>query len=127
MQMHVIATELGPDWSGPYTDIALAKKILAIVRQLDPEAEIISRETDPHRDQIEAGLQPYHIHVNVIGGEPQLPADVSLTWPPAETEGIQEGTTDHTSYFCWAKNEKDALLRLARLNKATPRAKAVTA
>ena len=124
MQMHVIATELGADWSGPYTDLALANKILSIVGQLDPEAEIISRETDPHREQINAGLQPYHIHVAVIGGEPQLPATVTLTWPPSEVEGIQDSSSEETNYFVWASNEKDALLRLARLNKATPKAKA---
>lgn len=112
MQMHVIA---------------LANKILAIVRQLDPDAEIISRETDPHRDQIAAGMRPYHIHVAVIGGEPQLPATVTLTWPPAEVEGIQDSSADETNYFVWAANEKDALLRLARLNRATPKAKAEAA
>jgi hypothetical protein len=120
--MHVIATELGPDWSGPYTDIALANKILAIVRQLDPEAEIISKDANPYAEQINAGLQPYHIHVSVIGGEPQLPAEVRLTWPPADAEGIQDSSSEETNYFVWALNEKDALLRLARLNKATPRA-----
>jgi hypothetical protein len=124
MQMHVIATELGSDWAGPYTDIALAQKILAIVRQLDPEAEIVSRETDPYREQIAAGLKPYHIHVAVIGGEPQLPATVRPTWPPSEVEGIQDSSADQTNYFVWALNEKDALLRLARLNKATPKARA---
>jgi hypothetical protein len=124
MQMHVIATELGDDWTGPYTDIQLAQKILAIVRQLDPDAEIISKESDPYKAQIEAGLKPYHIHVNVINGEPQLPADVRLTWPPAEVEGIQDSSADETNYFAWGRDEKDALLRLARLNKAAPRAKA---
>lgn len=124
MQMHVIATELGKDWSGPFTDLALAKKILAIVQSIDPEAEIISKESDPYREQINAGLQPYHIHVTVIGGEPQLPAEVRLTWPPAEVEGIQDSSAEETNYFIWASNEKDALLRLARLNKATPKAKA---
>ena len=120
MQMHVIATELGEDWTGPFTDLALAKKILAIVRQLDPDAEIISRESDPYREQIEAGLQPFQIQVDIVGGEPQLPATVSLTWPPAEQEGIQEGTPEGTTYFVWAKSEKDALLRLARINRAAP-------
>jgi hypothetical protein len=124
MQMHVIATELGDDWAGPFTDITLANKILAIVRQLDPGAEIISRDANPYADQIKAGLRPYHIHVNMVNGEPQLPATVTITWPPAEVEGILEGTVDQTLYFIWAANEKDALLRLARLNKATPRAKA---
>jgi hypothetical protein len=127
MQMHVIATELGDDWAGPYTDVLLLKKTLAIVQRLDPDAEIVSKESDPFKEQIEAGLQPYHIHVAVIGGEPQLPADVRLTWPPAETEGIQDSSAEETRYFVWARNEKDALLRLARLNKATPRAKAEAA
>jgi hypothetical protein len=124
MQMHAIATELGDDWAGPYTDVLLLKKTLAIVRQLDPGAEIISRETDPYREQIEASLQPYQILVEIIGGEPQLPATVRLCWPPAATEGIQEGTSEYTRYFCWARNEKDALLRLARLNKATSKSAA---
>ena len=127
MQMHVIATTLGDDWAGPLADLQLAKKILAIIRQLDPGAEIISRETDPYREQIEAGLQPFQILVEIIGGEPQLPATVSLCWPPAQQEGIQEGTPEGTRYFVWAKSEKDALLRLARLNKATSKAKAEAA
>jgi hypothetical protein len=122
--MHVIATELGADWSGPYTDLTLANKILTIVKQIDPEAEIISRKIDPYREQINAGLKPFQIHVNVINGEPQLPAAVTLTWPPAEVEGIQDSSAEETNYFVWASNERDALLRLARLNKATPKAKA---
>lgn len=124
MQMHVIATELGDDWTGPYTNFVLANKILAIVRQIDPGAEIVSKDCDPFRKQIETGLQPYQINIDIIAGEPQLPADVQLTWPPAEQEGIQEGTEDQSSYFVWARNERDALLRLARLNKDTPKAKA---
>jgi hypothetical protein len=125
MQMHAIATELGPDWSGPYTDIALANRILDIVRWLDPEAEIISQETDPYRGQIEAGLSPYEVFVHLDDeGKPQLPATVTITWPPADIEGIQHGNTAYQQYFVWALNEKDALLRLARLNKATPKAKA---
>jgi hypothetical protein len=124
MQMHVIVTELGPDWAGPYTDITLLQKTLAIIQKIDPDAEIVSRESDPYKQQIEAGLLPYHIRVSIVGGEPQLPADVRLTWPPAEVEGIQEGTADHTVYFAWGKNEKDALVRLARLNRTIPEAKA---
>jgi hypothetical protein len=127
MQMHVIATELGGDWAGPYTDIKLAQKILNIVLQLDPDAEIVSKESDPFREQIEAGLQPFKIHVDIIAGEPQLPAEVSLTWPPAETDGIQEGTPDYADYFAWAKNERDALIRLAKVSKAAPKAAEVEA
>jgi len=116
MQMHVIATNLGAAWAGPYTDTALLKKTLEI-KQVDPGAEIISKETDPYKDPILSGLLPFKIHVDLLGGEPQLPAAVSLTWPPAEAEGIQEGTFDYTEYFVWAKTERDALLRLARINK----------
>ena len=124
MQMHVIATNLGDDWAGPYTDQKLLQKTLAIIQQIDPGAEVISKDANPFSEQIEAGLKPYSIQVDIVGGEPQLPAEVRLTWPPAETEGIQEGTPEQTTYFVWALNEKDALLRLARLNKATPKAAA---
>jgi hypothetical protein len=124
MQMHVIAMELGDDWAGPYTDIALLQKTLAIIQKIDPDAETISKDCDPFREQIEAGLQPYQVHVDIVAGEPQLPATVSLTWPPAEVEGIQEGTVDHTRYFVWAMNQKDALLRLVKINKSASRAKA---
>ena len=124
MQMHVIATNLGDDWAGPYTDQKLLQKTLAIIQQIDAGAEVISKDANPFSELIEAGLKPYSIQVDIVGGEPQLPAEVRLTWPPAETEGIQEGTPEQTTYFVWALNEKDALLRLARLNKATPKAAA---
>lgn len=120
MKMHVIATTIGDDWAGPFTDLTLAKKILAIIQRIDPDAEIISRESDPYREQIEAGMRPYQITVDIIGGEPQLPAAVSPTWPPAEQEGIQKGTPEGTTYFIWAKSERDALIRLVRLNRAAP-------
>lgn len=119
MKMHVIVTELGDDWAGPYTDLGLLQKTLAIVRKMDPMAEIVSRETDPWSEQIRGGLLPYHIHVNLINGEPQLPAEVRTTWPPEEQEGIVRGTEEATDFFVWAKGEKDALLRLARLNSST--------
>ena len=61
MQMHVIATELGADWAGPYTDRKLLQQTLNIIKQIDPGAEVISKDTDPYREQIGAGLRPYHI------------------------------------------------------------------
>ena len=127
MQMHVIATELGDDWAGPYTDKALLQKTLDIIQKIDPGAEIISREVNPYAEQINAGLLPYQIHVEIVGGAPQLPAEVWIIWPPAATEGIQEGTDEYTNYFVWARSEKDGLLKLARINKATPKAKAEAA
>jgi hypothetical protein len=112
---------------GPYSE-GMARKILPICEKAGyPDVTIVAEDLDEYCEKIEAGLQPFRIHVDIIAGEPQLPATVSLTWPPAEQEGIQEGTPEGTTYFVWAKSEKDALLRLARLNKATPKAKAEAA
>ena len=44
MEMHVNATDLGDDRSGPCNNQDLLHKTLAIVRKIDPEAEIISRD-----------------------------------------------------------------------------------
>jgi len=120
MKMYGIATDLGDDWAGPYVDQELLKKTLAIIRQVDPNAEIVSKETDPFSDQILAGLLPYRIHVDLVDGIPQLPADVQITWPPGEIEGIQFGNLEFREYFVWAESEKAALRKLATLNKAAP-------
>jgi len=129
--MRMFAIEYGgDDAEGPYTDEDLLKKTLAIIRQIAPNAEIIGRECNPWSDQIQAGLLPFRIHVDLVDGMPQLPADVSQTWPPSETEGIQSGNLECREYFVWAENEKAALRKLATLNKATPQpsiSKAVTA
>jgi hypothetical protein len=117
MQIFAIATELGDDWAGPYADKALLEKVFSIVQQVDSEAEIISRETDPFKEQIMAGMRPYKVEVDLIDDQPQLPAEVSLTWPPAAEEGIQEGTKEHIRYFVWAKSERDATIKLASINK----------
>jgi len=127
MKMYGIATDLGDDWAGPYVDQELLKKTLEIILQVDPNAEIVSKETDPFAEQIQTGLLPYRIHVDLVDGMPQLPADVSITWPPSSMEGIQVGNLEFREYFVWAENEKAALLRLATLNRAaqnTPKAAA---
>ena len=114
------------DFYGPYTDLALADRILEIVQSFDPGAELVSRPTDQWAKQIISGLKPWKIHIDIINGELQLPATVSLTWPPAETEGLQFGSPEEQEFFVWAKTEKEALVNLARLNKGTssPKAKA---
>lgn len=104
---------------GPYSE-EMAAKILPICQAVHPDAEIVTKEVDEHAEQLQAGLLPYQIQVDIVDGEPQLPATVSLTWPPSEQEGIQEGTPEYSRYFVWAKNERDALLRLARINRAAP-------
>ena len=126
MQMICIADSQQEEFWGPYTDLALAERILKIVQSFDPGAELVSRPTDQWAKEIIAGLKPWKIHIDVINGELQLPATVSLTWPPMETDGLQIGTPEFQEYFCWGKSEKEALVNLARLNKGAsqPKAKA---
>jgi len=119
MKMYGIATDLGDDWAGPYVDQELLKKTLEIIQKVDPNAEIASKETDPFSEQVLAGLLPFRIHVDLVDGIPQLPAEVSITWPPSSIEGIQVGNLEFREYFVWAESEKAALRKLATLNKAT--------
>lgn len=117
--MRMFAIEYGGDDAcGPYTDEDLLKKTLAIISQIEPNAEVISRECNPFSEQILAGLQPFRIHVDLVDGMPQLPAEISITWPPSEVEGIQIGNLEFREYFVWAESEKAALRKLATLNKA---------
>ena len=118
IKMYGIATDLGDDWAGPYVDQELLKKTLTIIQKVDPNAEIVSKETDPFSEQVLAGLLPFRIHVDLLDGMPQLPADVQITWPPGEMEGIQVGNLEYREYFVWAESEKAALRKLATLNKA---------
>ena len=127
MQMICIADSQQEEFWGPYTDLALAERILKIVQLgIDPGAELVSRDTDKWAKEIIAGLKPWKIHIDVINGELQLPATVTLTWPPMEAEGLQIGTPEFQEFFAWAKTEKEALLNLARINKSasSPKAKA---
>jgi len=116
--MYGISTDLGDDWAGPYVDQELLQKTFAIIQKVDPNAEIVSKETDPFSEQILAGLLPFRIHVDIVDGMPQLPAEVSITWPPSSMEGIQVGNLEFREYFVWAESEKAALRKLATLNKA---------
>jgi hypothetical protein len=120
-KMRMFAIEYGgEDAEGPYTDEELLKKTLGIIRQIEPNAEIIGRECNPWSEQILAGLLPFRIHVDLVDGMPQLPAEISITWPPSEVEGIQIGNLEFREYFVWGESEKTALRKLATLNKAAP-------
>jgi len=118
MKMYAIDYAGGEDAAGPYTDEVLLQRTLEIIRQTDADAEIISRECNPWSEQILASLLPYRIHVDLVDGMPQLPADVQITWPPSSMEGIQVGNLEFREYFVWAESEKAALRKLATLNKA---------
>jgi hypothetical protein len=117
MQMHAISFEPSDDWAGPYVDQEVLQRTLKIIRMIDKDAEVITRETDPYADQILAGLLPFKIHVDIRGGEVQLPAEVCVTWPPAPIEGITIGTPEYREYFVWAKSEKEALRALSHINQ----------
>ncbi len=84
MQMHVITFEPSDDWAGPYTDPEVLQKTLRIIRMVDPEAEVISRETDPWAEQILAGLLPWVIHVDLVDGMPQRRAQRASSGSEAE-------------------------------------------
>ena len=118
MKMFAVDYAAGEDAAGPYTDEVLLQKTLEIIRQIDPDAEVLSRECNPFSNQILAGLLPFRIHVDLVDGIPQLPAEVSLSWPPSSMEGIQVGNQEYREYFVWAESEKAALRKLATLNKA---------
>ena len=74
MQMHVIATNLGDDWAGPYTDQKLLQKTLAIIQEIDPGAEIISKDANPFSEQIIAGLKPL-ARINKSGSSQKAKAE----------------------------------------------------
>jgi hypothetical protein len=124
MQMICIADSNQEEFWGPYTDLALAERILKIVQSFDPVATLVSRPTDQWAKQIISGLRPWKIHIDVVNGELQFPATVSLTWPPMEVEGLQIGTPEFQEFFAWAKTEREALLNLARINKGATEQKA---
>jgi hypothetical protein len=119
MKMFAIDYAAGEDAAGPYTDEVLLQKTLDIIQQIDPNAEIISRECNPWSEQISAGLKPYEIHADLVDGEVQLPLDIHITWPPKEFEGLMLGTEEFQKFVVWAKDINAARLRLVAINKAT--------
>lgn len=129
MQMFCIADSRQEDFWGPYTDRALAERILKIVQAgVDEGAEIVCRECDEWAKEILSGLLPWKIVVLLEDGKIQETA-CNLTWPPEPQEGIIRGEElpmqqEQVEYFAWAKTAKEAMLKLARINKATTKAAA---
>jgi hypothetical protein len=129
MQMFCIADSQQEEFWGPYTDRALAGRILKIVQAgVDEGAEIVCKECDEWAKEILSGLLPWKIVVLLEDGK-ILETSCTVTWPPAPQEGIIQGEElpmqqEQVEYFAWAKTAKDAKLKLARLNKATSKAAA---
>jgi hypothetical protein len=127
--MLCIADSRGEDFWGPYTDQALAERILKIVQAgVDEGAEIVCRNCDEWAKEILSGLLPWKIVVLLEDGK-ILETSCNLTWPPEPQEGIIRGEElpmqqEQVEYFAWAKTAKDAKLKLARINKATPNVRA---
>lgn len=118
--MRMFAIEYGgEDAEGPYTDEDLMQRTLAIIRQIEPNADIIGRECNPWSEQILGGLKPWKIRADLIDGMVQLPLDITITWPPAEFEGLQLGNEAFQEFFVWAENANTARLRLVALNRVT--------
>ena len=112
---------------GPYTDQALAEKILRIVQMgTDEGAEIVSLETNEWVEEISAGLLPWKIIVILDSGR-IVETSCALTWPPEQQEGIIRGKEiglreERVEYFAWAKTSQAAKLKLARLGSTAPKA-----
>lgn len=83
--MKIFVIDADADAWGPYSE-EMAAKILPICQAVHPDAEIVAKDVDEHAEQLQAGLLPYQIRVDIVDGEPQLPATVSLTWPPEKEE-----------------------------------------
>ena len=127
MQMFCIADSRQEEFWGPYTDQALASKILKIVQNgIDEGAEIMSRETDQWAGEITAGLLPWKIVVLLEAGR-IVETSCTLTWPPELQEGIIRGEElgvqeERVEYFAWAKTAQAAKLKLARLGAGKSKA-----
>lgn len=114
----------GPDdaW-GPYTDPALLERSLKIARMaLDDELEVIERQADPWSEPILEGLLPWRVEVYLDRDGGLDECVCRLCWPPEEEEGLLSGTAHEGSdnpsridFFVWAKNERAAKIRLAKL------------
>jgi len=120
MQMFCIADSQQEEFWGPYTDRALAERILKIVQAgIDEGAEIVSRECDEWTKEITSGLLPWKIVVLMEDGN-LIETTCTLTWPPEPHEGIIRGEElpmqqEHVEYFVWAKTTLEAKRRLVKL------------
>ena len=113
MHIHVIVDSFGDPFPGVWLDKRIAEKVEKIIQMcVDEGAELKSLEINQCVEQLKAGLLPYKIEItrSVASGE-ILTKDISLTWPPAESEGMVEEREDYVRYFAWAKTQNEAVQR----------------
>lgn len=102
---------------GPFTDSTLANIALAIIREaVDDEAELLTFKCDPYKDQLEAGLKPYNIGVELNSDGKVVDKKVGLIWPPKDEEGLYDDRDFWKAYFVWAKSPSDAIMNLSRVS-----------
>ncbi len=116
MQIFCIADSVEDQFFGPFTDRALAEKVLKIVQMaVDEGAELRTVEADQYAAELKAGLLPWKIEVELTGNVVR-DTQVSLIWPPTE-EGIVEERDCYIRYFFWAKTSGEAIRRLAGIRR----------
>ena len=116
MQIFCIADSVEDQFFGLFTDRTLAEKVLKIVQMaVDEGAEIRTVEADEHAAELNAGLLPWKIEVE-LSGKVVRDTQVSLTWPPA-VEGIVEERDCYIRYFFWAKTSGEAIRKLASIRR----------
>ncbi len=111
IEIHVIVDSFGDPFWGAWTDKKTAEKVEKIIQMcVDGGAELKSLEINQCVEQLRAGLLPYKIEItrSVASGE-ILTKEISLTWPPAESEGLVEEREDYVRYFAWAKTQNEAV------------------
>ncbi len=123
MHLYCVVDSFEDQYWGPFSTQILANKVLSIVKQVvDDEATIHPIPVDRWAAQLNVGLLPWRVDVMLVPGTGQIrEKEVSLTWPPAETEGVIAQIEDsYISYFVWAKSQTEALTKLARLAAKRP-------
>lgn len=121
MRMYCVVDSVDRQFWGPYTKLALAEKVLKFVQKaVDEEARIEFEECDPYEKEIQEGLIPVKVIVEIdAGGTPKEPT-VDLTWPPEKQEGIIINLPGYREYFFWSKTRTDAILKMTRCKVPDP-------
>lgn len=120
MKMICIVDSTDTMFWGPFTKPMLADKVLKIVKQaIDSEAEIVSVDCDPWEEQLNAGLIPVKITLEIVGNRPKEP-QIDVFWPPEEKEGLIMNLVGYREYFFWVHNRSEAIIKMARTVAPAP-------
>jgi len=107
---------------GPFLDEALAERVLKIIRMAATDAEdaeIVSFDPDPWKEQIGAGLLPFVISIESLNGR-LIDKKVELLWPPRNKECKILEREGYVQYFVWAKTQTEAIQRMMAFSHEEP-------